>query len=233
MKIVDGNVIAETEEEKTALRAVIDEEKAGVLRKNAELIVKLKELKNLEGVELNEYQTLKQQAADAEANRLKKSGEFDTLKEQLVKAHQKEIETRTQREKLLTSSLEQHLIDAEATRSITDAKGSSLLLLPHVKSRVRVEEEGGRYVTKVIDPATGSPRMKSDGAFFGIADLVAEMKADVATFGRAFEPSGAAGSGATGSNGGGGSGAITRATFDALSPQQRHATVLKGTTITD
>ena len=202
MKIVDGKVVAETEEEKLALGATLEADVTGLKSKNAELIGKLKELKKLEGVDPDEYRTLKEQAAATEADRLKKSGEFDTLKQQLVTTHQKELEARTLRETGLKSALEQHLIDAEATRSIADAKGVPLLLLPHVKSRVRVEEEGGKYVTKVIDLATGSPRVKSDGTFFGITDLVAEMKADVATFGRAFGPSGTSGSGSTGGSGG-------------------------------
>jgi len=227
MKIVDGKVVPETEEEKAALGATLEADVSGLKTKNAELLGKLKELKKLEGVDPDEYQTLKQQAAALEAERLKKSGEFDTLKTQLLTAHQKEIEARNQRETLLKSTLEQHLIDAEATRSIADAKGVPLLLLPHVKSRVRVEEDNGKYVTKVLDTA-GNYRVKSDGSLFGINDLVAEMKADVQTFGRAFEPSGASGSGATGSSGGGSGKTMPTDQFTALSPKDRAAFMASG-----
>ena len=230
MKIVDGKVVAETEEEKTALGATLEADATGLKSKNAELIGKLKELKKLEGIDADEYRTLKEQAAATEADRMKKSGEFDSLKTQLVTAHQKELETRTLRETSMKSALEQHLVDAEATRCIADAKGVPLLLLPHVKNRVRVEEEAGKYVTKVIDPATGAPRVKPDGSFLSITDLVAEMKADVATFGRAFEPSGSSGAGSQGSSGGSGGGAKTMKLndFNNLNSKSRAAYMASG-----
>ena len=233
MKIVDGKVVAETEEEQAALGATVEADVSGLKTKNAELLAKIKEQKKSDAIDHDEYQTLKQQAAEAEANRLKKSGEFDTLKGQLVTAHQKEIEARNQREVTMKAALEQHLIDSEATRSITDAKGSSRLLLPHVKSMVRVEEDGGRYVTRVVDPLTGSPRVKADGSYMSIAELVAEMKADVTVFGRAFEPSGSSGSGSQQSSGAGGQKTMPLPQFNELSPVAKSQYMAGGGTLTD
>ena len=133
----------------------------------------------------------------------------------------------------MKAALEQHLIDSEATRSITDAKGSSRLLLPHVKSMVRVEEDGGRYVTRVVDPLTGSPRVKADGSYMSIAELVAEMKADVTVFGRAFEPSGSSGSGSQQSSGAGGQKTMPLPQFNELSPVAKSQYMAGGGTLTD
>ena len=230
----DGSAVnMDAPEVQEAIKLAVAEATANMAKKNSELLSELRPLKRLKDIDPDEYQTLKQQAAETEAARLKKSGEFDTLKAQLVTAHQKEIAARDQRELTMKSALEQHLIDSEATRSITEAKGSSRLLLPHVKSMVRVEEDGGRYVTRVVDPLTGSPRVKADGAYMSINELVAEMKADITVYGRAFEPSSNSGSGSQQSNGSGGTKTMPLSQFNELSPQDRSKYMSSGGTLTD
>jgi len=54
----------------------------------------------------------------------------------------------------------------------------------------------------VVDES-GNVRVGSDGKPLSISALITEMKADVATFGRAFESSGQSGSGSQQSNGAG------------------------------
>lgn len=228
MKIVDGKVIAETDEEKAALGATFDADTTGLKAKNAELLAKLKELKQYDGIDPDEYRTLKEQAAKADEERLKKAGEFDTLKKQLIEAHGKEKTALEARLATLTKSLEEHVLIATATQAIAAEKGIAPLLMPHVKARTRLDESG----RPVVVDESGTVRIDAKGQPLTIAALVAEMKADVAVFGRAFEPSGAAGSGATGGSGGSGSGkTMTLTAFNDLNPKARAAYMASGGTL--
>ena len=122
------------------------------------------------------------------------------------------------------------MIDADATAAIAAAKGVPALLLPHVRSAVRVIEEGGDFKVQVVD-AAGNPRVNGKGEFLSIADLVGEMRqSDV--FGRAFEPTGTTGSGAA-SRPASGSKTMTQAQFNALRPSERAKAMASGVTVTD
>lgn len=131
---------------------------------------------------------------EAERGNLEKKGEWDKLKAQLLESHKKEITAREEAVQKMKSTLESYLVDASATEAIASAKGIPQLLLPHVKSAVKVVEEEGKYHVRVVDK-DGSPRMNSKGEYIGIKDLVTEMReSDV--FARAFEGNGTSGSGA-------------------------------------
>lgn len=187
-----------------------------------------KTLKGFEGIDPDEAKRLKAEAEQIAADKLKSKGDWETrekqLKDQLaaeLKKHQDqytgEITKREEEAKRLRGSLEQHLIEAQATAAIAAAGGVPELLLPHVKSAVRVVEENGQFVARVIG-ADGQPRIASvKGDPFTIGHLVEEMKSN-AIFGRAFAASTAGGSGASnGTNGSGGNQkTMTRAQFDAL-----------------
>jgi len=121
---------------------------------------------------------------------------------QLTEKHKTELRKKDQANSTLIKQLEKVMIEAEAVKAITENKGSSTLLLPHVlnATRMRQNDQGGFVVEVVgedgnprISPATGST------APMLIAELVAEMK-NQDTFAPAFEGSGATGSGATGSD---------------------------------
>lgn len=148
-----------------------------------------------------EIQQLVEAQAQAERDKLVKGGEWDKLKAQMLEQQAKEREQLESKLKAKDSAIERHLIDGEAKAAIAAAKGVPTLLLPHVKAHVRVVEEGGEYVVRVVDKQ-GNPRVDGKGEFLSIADLVGEMRQD-AVFGRAFEASGTTGGGAGGSPGGG------------------------------
>lgn len=158
-----------------------------------------KKLSGLKDLDPDEYARLKKEAderADADAE---KKGQWDQLKGQLLDKHQKELEASTGKVSAMQKALEQHLVDAEATRALAEAKGIPALLLPHVKAAVKVVEENGGYAVKVVD-AQGNPRIvDGKGTAMTIPDLVAEMKkSDI--FGRAFEGTGATGGGSQQNN---------------------------------
>ena len=141
-----------------------------------------------------------QKQADAEKAKLEQKGEWDKLRAQLVDSHGKELSAR---DKLIAekeaeiqrrqSALESYLIDAAATSAIAAEKGIPELLLPHVQRQVKVIDDQGKYVVRVLTP-DGTPRMNSKGEYLGVKDLIAELKGND-IYGRAFEGSGASGSG--------------------------------------
>lgn len=200
MKIVDGKAVAETPEEEAALKALAEEHAAGLKNKNSELLGKLKELDKLKDINPDEYKALKEQAAKLEEERLKKEGDFDNLKKQLLDAHGKEKAALESQLATLRKSLEENVLIATATQAIAAEKGVPTLLMPHVRSRTKLDDNG----QPVVIDESGKVRVAADGKPLTITALIAEMKADVNTFGRAFEPSGASGAGSTGGGGAGG-----------------------------
>lgn len=180
----------------------------------------------------DEIQALLEAQRQAEEDKAAKGGEWDKLKGQMTQAHQAELTKRDEREQQLRKSLERRLVDADATAAIAALKGVPALLLPHVRAAVKVIEEEGEFVARVVDQS-GNPRVNGKGEFLSISDLVGEMRQSE-VFGRAFEATGTSGSGAgSSSSGGAGSKTIPRASFDALPPKQRAARMAEGFRVID
>ena len=168
----------------------------------------------------------------AEEDKAKKEGNLEKIKEAMLKEHQTEVAKYKGAADKLRNQLDRHMVDAAATQAIAAAKGIPALLLPHVKAAVRVLEEDGNFVTRVVDDA-GNPRVNGKGDYLTIADLVSEMRnSDI--FGRAFEGTGTTGGGASGSkpNGTGGK-SLTRAQFDALGWSERRQFMAAGGRVHD
>jgi len=126
---------------------------------------------------------------------------IEELKKQLLDKHSNELKTREDRAATLLRQIESLLIDSAATAALAESKGSVDLLLPHVRSQVRVKEQDGKFSVEVIN-SEGNTRVNNAANPMTIAELVAEMKASE-KFGRAFEASGQSGGGAKGGGGGG------------------------------
>lgn len=77
------------------------------------------------------------------------------------------------------SSLTRFLIDGEASRAISEAKGSTKALLPHVKQHCKVvhNPETDDYVVRVYDEQ-GNVRYNEAGEPASVRDLVAGFKKD-------------------------------------------------------
>lgn len=230
MKIVDGKPVAETDEEKAALEALVATETNGLKANRDALLEEVKGLKPLKGIDPEKYKALEAQAAKIEEERAIKAGEFDNLKKQLIEAHGKEKKALEDKIAALSKSLEENVLIATATQAIAAEKGVATLLMPHVRSRTKLDDNGN----PVVVDESGNVRVGSDGKPLTIPQLIAEMKTDVNTFGRAFEPSGASGSGSQ--QGNGGSKAVktlTRAQADALGVEEKMAFFKSGGTLTD
>ena len=147
-----------------------------------------------------------------------------------MEAHAKEKQALEAKLANLHKSLEENVLIATATQAIAAEKGVAALLMPHVRSRTKLDDNG----QPVVVDESGNVRVGSDGKPLSIASLITEMKSDVNTFGRAFEPSGGSGAGSAGSNTAGGTRkTMTRAEFDAKSHPERAAFAKEGGTVVD
>jgi hypothetical protein len=155
-----------------------------------------------------DYARLKREAEDRVMSQAQTKGQWEALKTQIEARHKAEIQGLEGRLSAMRAALEENLVDAASASAISQARGAVALLLPHVKSAVRVSEENGRYQVRVVD-ADGEPRL-APGADrpMTIADLVAEMRCSE-SFGRAFDGLGASGSGAPSGHGSAGPGAVS------------------------
>lgn len=143
-----------------------NERAAGLQRKNGELIA--------------EWKTLKAEKAERERKEAEARGDYDKV----ISSMQEQF---TSRETALRSQLEAYVVDAEAMAAINAAGGIAPLLMPHVKSKVRVVEREGKFAAEV------------DGGK-SIREVVEAMKADP-IFAPAFRSPVANGGGAaTGTN---------------------------------
>jgi hypothetical protein len=131
----------------------------------------------------------------------KVNAKIEAIKKQLEEKHKGELGAKDTSVATLTKQLEKLMIEAAAIKAISEHKGNIELLLPHVKSSVKMKQlQSGEFVVEVVDgngqsrisPATGQTGPMS------IAELIAEMKTKD-TFAPAFEGVNASGSGATGS----------------------------------
>lgn len=179
----------------------------------------------------DEIAALVEAQAQSDRDKLEKGGAWDKLKAQMAEQQKVELGKKDERITTLTKSLEKRLIDADAITAITSAKGSAALLLPHVRASVKVIEENGDFKVQVVDDA-GNPRVNGKGEFLSITDLVSEMRQSD-SFGRAFEPSGITGSGATGSASGVAGKTMKKTAFDALKPAERAKAMQGGMVIVD
>lgn len=202
------------------------------------------QLKGFEGIDPEVARQMLQKQQEIEAQQAREKGDWATREEQLKsqlakdlasreKHYTTELEQREQRLKAMQNSLNRYIIEAQATAAIAAAKGTPELLMPHIQRQVQIVEENGDFVARVID-AQGQPRIADiNGTPFSIRHLIEEMKADP-IYGRAFESSGAGGSGASNaSRGAAGSKTITRSALDRMSPTEQMAWFRQGGQITD
>ena len=110
---------------------------------------------------------------------------LDKIKTDYDKRLQEALDSKDAENAKMKSSLEKHLVGEAATKAISDAKGSSTLLLPIVKDRVKVVQDGEDYVVRVVDN-TGDFRSDGKGGWMTVSDLVSDLKSN-SEFARAFE----------------------------------------------
>lgn len=197
---------AQALEERVA--ALVAEQTEGLRRKNSELLGEVKKLKGRskdlpEDFDPEQWKALK----DAEAHRVeeeaRRAGQWDKLKNDLVSRHEAqrgELQTALQQR---TGQLHDYIVRNEALSAIAKADGITELLLPHVRGRLKLHEEDGKFSVQVVD-SDGNPRIGSGkGEPMTLDQLLTEMK-ETEVFAPAFRGSRATGGGANGSGRGSG-----------------------------
>lgn len=197
LKILTGYVSKDKVEDTGGLKSALEKERENV----ANLKRKAKALEEkFGGVDTEEYQLLKEQQREAEEREAEKKGEWEKLKEQMRTQHQEQLAEERKHTAKVKTELERHLVDAQATAAINAEDGNVTLLLPHVKSLVRLVEEDGVFTAIVVD-AAGTPRVDADGNPFSIKALVSEMRTQDVYAG-AFRGTGSQGGGTPPGDGG-------------------------------
>lgn len=161
-------------------------------------------LKAFEGIDPDEVRELLADREKGAADDAKARGDWEAREKQLIDKHRQEQEKLQTAIAALEGFRDRALIDSAARVALEKHGGSSALLLPHVKSRLRVVADGDDFTTQVVD-ANGHPQVAdAQGNPLTIDGLVAQMKEDQA-YAPAFASSGKSGGGSAGGGQQGGS----------------------------
>lgn len=91
--------------------------------------------------------------------------------DQLVKQHNEKLSASESRSEKLMGKLRTLLVDNEAIRAINEAKGNVKNLLPHVRNRVKVVEDGDDFGIQVLTE-NGEPAVDGEANPISIEALV-------------------------------------------------------------
>lgn len=171
------------------------------LRQKAGAANQLEEL----GLTLDEVKELKQQRDDAEQARLKKEGDFESLKQQIEDNFATKEKGWQDREGKLLKALERTMVDADARAVLAeeDLQGNPTLLLPHIRGRVKIVETDDGFERQVLLPDGKTPMLNAESKPATLRDLFVELKAKQ-EFGGAFKGVNHSGGGTPPNGGGGG-----------------------------
>lgn len=183
----DGKWIfeAETTDDVAGLKSALDAER----KRRAQFE---RQAKQFEGIDAEQAKKLLEDTHKAEEEKAKAAGQWENWKAQMQATHESEKKTLADQIAALERDLNEQMVTATAMQSIAAEKGVPALLLPHIGAQVVVEH--GKREVRILD-ASGNVRYGKNGAPLTIAERVMEMKADP-VFGRAFDATGAGGSGA-------------------------------------
>jgi hypothetical protein len=178
----DGKFVFEAElpGETVGLKKALEAER--LAKANAE-----KALKGFEGIDPEKARQMIADAEKAAVDKLKQKGDWEAMEKQLrdqlavdlqkrEEQFQGELSKIQERNKALESSLYEQLITAQLSAEIAKHTTSVGPLLLGMASHLKVFEEEGKFVAKVVD-AQGNPRIADlKGSPFTIAGLVEEFK---------------------------------------------------------
>ena len=214
--------------------ALAEKKAADKARKELEAKLKL-----FDGLDIEAAKTAIADRQKAEEELLKKQGDWDKMKAQVVaEIESKQIKPLADKAEKLERSLAKALVSDRIRAAVEKAKGkpqSADVLLPHAAAKVRMIEENGDYVARVYDGDT--PRVNAKGEYVSFEEFIEKDFRGHDAFGLLFEPSGTTGGGTSpgGTNNGRSAGAktITRQNFNSLSPREQMDFSKSGGAITD
>ncbi|NOJ92023.1 hypothetical protein HMI51_03555 [Corallococcus coralloides] len=135
---------------------------------------------------------LRAQLAEAQKGK-EGAAAWEKQRAELESGHAKVLTEKDSTIERMRTTYHQRVANAEALAAIAEAKGSTSLLLPYVERYVKVIEEDGDFLARIVD-AKGEPRVNKSGGYVTTREFVAELKKNP-DFARAFESSGSSGSG--------------------------------------
>jgi hypothetical protein len=189
---VDGLAV----EDVSALKGALEKERKAA----RDLSAKVKSFEGLDPEAARDaLKRIEELGDDAEIQKKIEAG-MKSREAQLLKKHEQELKTASDRSGHLERQLKEILVDAAVTEALAAAGGRAKLLLPHVRTQVRMREtEDGRFLAEVVDE-DGNPRVgDGQGSPMTIPQLVEELKGS-SDFQAAFDGTGNTG---TGKEGGG------------------------------
>lgn len=212
-----------------------DGDKAGLIAKVEQLLGEKKDLQKRLGEKDATEKEAQEAARRAAEDAAVKKGDVEAIRksadERVAAAHaEAEAKWKPQVEKS-NATVRKLLVDNVGQSIATELalKGSEALLIPHIVSRLDVEDRDGQFVTVVRDA-------KGQASALSLDDLKKEFASNAA-FAPVIAGSKASGGGAGGgqSKGGGATNAKTasRADFDAMDQGSRMAFSKAGGTVTD
>lgn len=119
---------------------------------------------------------------------------LEKIKEDLAKAHAKDLKTKDTKNEALGNQLHKLLVENAAVSAITEQKGIARFLMPLVKEQVKVVEENGEFSVFVVDGSGDRRYSGVTGEPMTIKELVKDMKANE-EFGSVFESDSPSGGG--------------------------------------
>lgn len=156
----------------------------------------------LKDINPDEYNRLKREAEQREERERQVAEEASRRIEEAQLKFETDTRKKDERIKELTTRWHDLFIETQVTGAILERKGVPLLLLPHMKPRIRVKEKDGKLSLEILN-GEGMPMLGDKGESAKPVDLVKEFEASD-TFGRAFDGSGQAGAGGVGGRKGNG-----------------------------
>ncbi len=162
-----------------ALKEAVAKEVDGLKRKNEELILTNKKLKETStttnDVDVEEYEQLKRERAEREEAEAKKRGEFDKLLTSANERREKEVSQAREDAERIRKRLERKTVMNEILASIAEEKANAELLTPKMLERVRYVEIDGIDAIEVLNER-GEPMLGEKGEAATLKDLHEEFK---------------------------------------------------------
>lgn len=164
-------------------------------KSRSDLEGQLKSFERFDGLDPDEARTAIEKMKDFDAKNIDMDAEVQRkLKaqaDQLISEHEKALGSETEKSQRYFGKLQKVLVDNEAIKAINELEGDVELLLPHVRSRVKVIENDGDLMSQVVTP-TGEPAVDGNAQPIGIGALVKEFQTK---FPSAFKGAGSSGTG--------------------------------------
>lgn len=219
----------EDEELAGKLAEKFSEEVSGLKQSQSSLLAEKKSLaekmKSFEGVDAEEYRTLKAKLVKQEEAGMLDRGEFEKLKEKMERQWQENIASKDSTITNLMNMVKTDRKNAAINESVRKHEGVAALTRVLAASVQAVEKDGEVVLQVVSDD--GSPLLGDDGKPAMLDSYVEQLKADNEYSGL-FKSSGLSGGGSSNSGGTPAGKTVKREAFDAMSQTERLTFVKSG-----